>query len=214
MRYERKTAPIGLDATSTATYAGAVSGLAPGLLVSALPLADPNFDRSVVLLASHSESGAFGWVINGEQVMTLAELLSHTGLPCENWSERHPSTRGVSRGGPVGSQQVWLLYRTSQRLEGLDEQIDIGGDITASPSQAVLEAVANGLVPGSLRGVLGYAGWGPSQLESEIQQGAWFPTDAHASLVFDEPSHNLWSRAYERAGTSPIAFTSRVIGKA
>lgn len=191
-----------------------MSALAPGLLVSAPPLGDPHFERAVILLASHNESGAFGWVINGPQLMGLPELLRHTGLPAEGWEEAHPGTRGVSRGGPVGTQQVWLLYRTSQRLAEMEDQIDLGCGITASPSQAVLQAVAEGQVPASLRCVMGYAGWGPSQLENEIRKGAWLPTDAEASLVLDKQSTDLWTLAYQRAGTSPFAFTSRVIGQA
>lgn len=176
-------------------------------------MTDSLFNRSVVLLASHSETGAFGWILNGEQVMSFRELLTHTELPREGWPDSQPEVHGIRRGGPMGGEQVWLLYRTSEQLPGFDEQIDLGCDITASPSQAVLEAVARGQIPDSLRGIIGYAGWGPDQLEDEIKQGAWLPTDAHASLVFDEPSNTLWTRAYEYAGTSPLAFTTRVIGQ-
>jgi putative transcriptional regulator len=188
-----------------------MSELAPGLLVAAPPLEDPNFDRSVVLLASHGESGAFGWVINGERIMSLSELASHAGLKCE-----HPESgrSSVHIGGPVGREQVWLLYRTEERLHEVPDQFEVGLGITASPSQKVLEAMLRGAAPKSLRGVMGFAGWEPSQLEREIGRGSWLPTNAEASLVFDVSLESMWTQAYQRAGTSPIAFTSRVVGQA
>jgi putative transcriptional regulator len=74
--------------------------------------------------------------------------------------------------------------------------------------------LARGRAPSPLIGIAGYAGWGPSQLEDEILAGAWLPTDIDASLVFDLEGPETWLAAYERAGTSAIAFTSRVVGSA
>jgi putative transcriptional regulator len=187
-----------------------MSSLAPGLLVAAPPLGDPNFDRSVVLLAAHGPEGAFGWVINGRDVMTIDELLVRaeiTDVPID--------VRGAVRvGGPVAQEQVWLVYRTEDKIVDFEEQFDVGSGITASPSRKLLEAVAGGRAPTSLVGLVGYAGWAPAQLENEIRLGAWLPTEAHASLVFDVPRDEVWTAAYERAGMTPIAFTTRVVGSA
>jgi putative transcriptional regulator len=187
-----------------------MSVLAPGLLVAAPPLEDPNFDRSVVLLASHGKNGAFGWVINGERVMSLSELATHAGLECEHPQPAH----SIYVGGPVGREQVWLLYRTEERLHAVPDQFEVGVGITASPSQRVLEAILQGRAPKSLRGVMGFAGWEPSQLEREIGRGSWLPVSAEASLVFDVSLEDMWAQAYRRAGTSPMAFTTRVVGQA
>jgi putative transcriptional regulator len=62
--------------------------------------------------------------------------------------------------------------------------------------------------------VMGFAGWEPSQLEREIGRGSWLPTGADSSLVFDVSMEEMWAQAYRRAGTSPIAFTTRVVGQA
>ena len=185
--------------------------LAPGLLVAAPPLGDPNFDQSVVLLAAHGPEGAFGWVINGRDVMTLEELLERVEMKS---GKSRPLRGHVRLGGPVAQEQVWLVYRTEDKIVGVDEQFDIGCGITASPSRRMLEALADGSAPESLVGLLGYAGWAPSQLENEIRGGAWLPTDADASLVFDVPRHEVWTQAYERLGATPIAFTSRTVGSA
>jgi putative transcriptional regulator len=189
-----------------------MSALAPGLLIAAPPLCDPNFDRSVVLLASHGKNGAFGWVINGERIMSLSELAAHAGLECDHPPSSGCASSSVYLGGPVGREQVWLLYRTEERLQAVPDQFDVGFGITASPSQKVLEAILHGDAPKSLRGVMGFAGWEPLQLESEIARGSWLPVSAEASLVFDVSLEDMWAQAYRYAGTSPMAFTTRIVG--
>ncbi len=209
--FRTNSVEVGLDARRLRVYATHMSQLAPGLLLAAPPLGDPNFERSVVLLAAHGDSGAFGWVINGDELMTMSELLERTDVPAQ------PEIRaaGVVRsGGPVGSEQVWLLYPTSEKPEGIEDQFDIGCGITASSSRLMLGELAAGKAPRTVVGVAGYAGWGPSQLENEIRQGAWLPAEADASLLFSEDPTTLWLRAYERMGMSAIAFSSRVVGSA
>lgn len=187
-----------------------MSELAPGLLVTAPPLRDPNFDRSVVLLASHGETGAFGWIINGKAVMSLSELASRAGVKCD---ASDGADNRVQVGGPVGREQVWLLYRTADRLSSVPDQFEVSPGVTASSSHRVLEGMLRGTVPRSVRGLMGFAGWGASQLEREIGRGAWLPTRAEASLVFDVSPDDMWHQAYRRAGTSPMHFTSRVVGQ-
>jgi putative transcriptional regulator len=191
---------------------GAMSAgsLAPGFLVAAPPLGDPNFDRSVVLLAAHGPDGAFGWVLNGREVMTLGELLVRAELVAETLE----LSGSVRVGGPVSPDQVWLVYRSDQRFAAFDGQLEVGQGVVASASRRVLEAIVEGDVPESLMALVGYAGWAPGQLENEIRAGAWLPTELEASLVFDVPRDTLWQAAYERAGTTPIAFTSRTVGSA
>jgi putative transcriptional regulator len=187
-----------------------MSVLAPGLLVAAPPLGDPNFDRSVVLLAAHGPDGAFGWIINGRELMTLPELLVRAEI-----SDSLIEAPGAVRvGGPVSPEQVWLVYRTDDRLPDVEGQFEVGQGITASASRKVLEAVAHGYAPTHLLGLVGYAGWAPMQLENEIRAGAWLPTDVDAAIVFEVPPSETWTRAYERVGTTPIAFTTRTVGSA
>lgn len=187
-----------------------MSALAPGLLVAAPPLGDPNFDRSVVLVAAHGDEGAFGWIINGRDVMTLAELLQRTEI-----TDRRLDVPGVVRlGGPVSPEQVWLVYRTEDRLDGVEGQFEVGCGITATASRRVLEALADGFCPRDIVGFVGYAGWAPSQLENEIRGGAWLPTDVDAGVVFDVPRDEAWTAAYARVGATPMAFTSRTVGSA
>jgi putative transcriptional regulator len=186
------------------------SPLSPGLLVAAPPLGDPNFDRSVVLLAAHGPEGAFGWIVNGRHVMTVQELLVRADV-----TDREITVPGIVRvGGPVAPEQVWLVYRNNHKLAGVEGQFEVGDGIVATASRKVLELIAEGTSPEGVIGYIGYAGWAPSQLEDEILAGAWLPTDVHAELIFDVPADDAWAKAYERAGTSPMAFTSRTVGSA
>lgn len=187
-----------------------MSSLAPGLLVAAPPLGDPNFDRSVVLLAAHGPDGAFGWVINGPTLMTIAELLVRADV-----TDRLVDVPGnVRTGGPVSPEQVWLIYKAEDRFQDIDGQFPVGDTIVASASRRVLEALATGTSAGSLMGVAGYAGWAPSQLEGEIRAGAWLPIDLDPALVFDVPPDKAWEQAFTNVGASPMAFASRTVGSA
>jgi putative transcriptional regulator len=184
--------------------------LAPGLLLAAPPLADPNFERSVVLLSAHGPEGAFGWVLNGQESITLSELVVRAQL-----AERAPAVSGVTRiGGPVSPEQVWLLYPAGALPAELEGQLEVAPGIIASASRKVLEVVAEGRVPRGLITLLGYAGWGPWQLENEIKSGAWLPTDVTPDVVFDTPPAELWGRAYQRVGATPMSFTTRTVGSA
>jgi putative transcriptional regulator len=186
------------------------SALAPGLLLAAPPLADPNFERSVILLSAHGPEGAFGWVLNGQESMPLAELLVRAKL-----AEAPPKIEGVARyGGPVSQEQVWLLYPSGALPAALEGQMEVAPGITASASRKVLERLAQGPLPRGLITLMGYAGWAPWQLENEIKSGAWLPTDVTAEVVFDTAPGELWGRAYQRIGASPMAFTTRTVGSA
>ncbi len=188
--------------------------LAPGLLIASPPLGDPRFDRSVVLLASHDEEGAFGWVINGEKVLSLGELLAQAELRTKSPREFKPAAVQVLRGGPVSTQQVWLLFPEGKTEDEVEHQTKVAPGIVATASRDILEFLAQGHEIKGLRAFAGYAGWGPGQLEAEIQAGAWLPGDVSTELLFETPPHEVWARAYQLQGTSPLAFTTRTIGSA
>ncbi len=189
---------------------GGMSSIAPGLLVAAPPLGDPNFDRSVVLLAAHGPEGAFGWVINGRELMSMSDLLVRADV-----TSTPPNVHGVVRvGGPVSQEQIWLVYRNEDKFDEVEGQFDVGPKILATASRRVLEALGEGRHHGNVIGLAGYAGWAPSQLENEIRQGAWLPTDIDPAVVFDVPPDEAWQRAYQLVGATPMSFTTRTVGLA
>lgn len=193
----------------------ATNDLAPGLLLAAPRLGDPNFERTVVLLGRHEPDGSLGWVINGRALPAVRDLLESSGLvPLGvKLPETGPFMLPARLGGPVGPSSGWLLYR--RMPEPMAGEIDVGPDLAVSGDASALVAVMRGQGPRDFRLLIGYAGWGPGQLEGEVRAGGWLPTALDSALVFDTPAERLWDAAYRRfIGTAPAAFTSTRRGSA
>ena len=188
--------------------------LAPGMLLAAPSLRDPNFAHSVVLLGRAGDEGALGWVINGRELMTVRELLTSSELipPGQAIPDTPAFASAVRVGGPVAPAAGWLLYR---RLpEALPGEITIGADLGITGEVLAFNALLEGGGPVDFRMLLGCAGWAPGQLEAEIGAGAWLPTSVAPALVMDGQASFVWDEAYHLSvGTEPAAF-SRHRGKA
>ena len=163
------------------------------LLVATPELTDPNFFRTVLLLLEHGAQGSLGIVLNRP---TRAELA--TTLP--DWSALIAEPARFFLGGPVEPQAVIGLGRCldAPPTEAWQPVLgDVGVvDLQAGPAAA----------PPSLREVRvfnGYAGWGASQLESELIAGGWLVTDAEPGDGFTSSPDALWSRAQRRPQRNP-----------
>jgi putative transcriptional regulator len=183
--------------------------LAPGLLLAAPSLRDPNFEKSVVLLGRHDGEGALGWVINGQEIAPVQELLRASELLPATFSPPDlPAFKRLARvGGPVAPATGWLIYR---RLPvALPGEIEVG-DLAVTGEASAFQTIAEGGEPTDFRLVLGCAGWGPGQLESEISAGAWLPATLEVDLVFDTFAAATWADAYQRTvGAVPAVFSSK-----
>lgn len=177
--------------------------LAPGLLVAALPLTDPNFAKSLVLLVAHGEEGALGIVVNGDkEVASIGDLLEQLGLTEDG--SKHPEA--VRVGGPVQQEIGWIVYRPSATpCEG---EIKLSDRIAVTQSREVLASIGRNEGPSVYAAFLGYSGWAPGQLEEEIRQGAWLPVDLDDAIVFEVPVEKRWAAAFKGAGVLPAAFMS------
>lgn len=193
------------------------SVLAPGFLIASPPLGDPNFDKTVVLLAVHGESGALGFVVNRPAPMTLGELLSFAGYGSE---VKDPAP--VYLGGPVQPSSGWILC-LDPALEPTDAGvIPVGSRVRVTSSRSAFDALAADAVRGAMAPdlrrrtvLLGYSGWGPGQLEREIAAGAWLPTPMDEGVLFDVAAEQRWEQAYALLGLTPIEMMSmRSIGEA
>jgi putative transcriptional regulator len=157
------------------------------LLVATPPLVDPNFDRSVVLMLEHGDDGALGIILNRPTDSTLATVLP-------DW-HAHASAPGVVfSGGPVAPEAVIALARGGAATDAgwvsvLDDvgSVDVGRD----PDDL-------GFRLDALRVFVGYAGWGPGQLESELAEEAWFVVPTLPSDPFSARPENLWRDVLRR----------------
>ncbi len=158
------------------------SPLSGRLLVATPLLGDPNFDRTVVLMLEHSEEGALGVVLNRPSEIEL------TG-PLPDWGRLAAPPSVVFVGGPVSQGAVIALARVESDHDGdgwsrvlpLVGVLDLNKDLDAM-----------GIEVEEVRVFTGYAGWGPGQVEGEIEEGAWFVVDADpADAMADDPD-SLW----------------------
>lgn len=192
------------------------TSLAPGLLLAAPRLGDPNFERTVVLMGHHDSRGALGWVLNGRALVSVRQLLHDASLVPHGVSlPETPSFDAVVRvGGPVLSGSAWLVFERGEGVPVYEGEHALGGDFFATGARAAIEAIARGEGPQLFRLLLGYAGWGPGQLEGEIRVGAWLPASVDPGMLRSLDAEDLWDAAYKGMGTSPLAFTSTRGGSA
>lgn len=170
--------------------------LAPSLLVAMPQLQDPNFSRSVVLLCEHQEQGAMGLVINRSTDTKASEIVQ-----LEPPIERDSGIE-VWIGGPVDPARGWLLL-----TENLGDGIEVSPGLYLSASREVLRRVIEGSHGSQrCRFLVGYAGWGPKQLDSELAASAWLTVPVDTELMFDTPSEALWEVAIRRLGIDPRAL--------
>jgi putative transcriptional regulator len=179
-----------------------IEGLAPGFLVAMPQLQDPNFVRSVVLMLKSTSAGAFGLVINRVGQLNVADLCEQQDIPYAGSRQRR-----VMIGGPVEQDSHLLVLHGEDALygPGAEQEMVIAPEIRLVTAVEGLRSLA-GRSEGRYRCYLGYAGWGPEQLQHELSQGAWLPLSCDAGYVFDEAPSAVWSKALRRAGIDPISL--------
>jgi len=180
-------------------------GLAPGFLVAAPALADPNFAGSLVLMAEHHGEGALGFVVNRPAPISVADVLVGVDEGLGRDAQAAGRADGVVLvGGPVQPERLWILFRPGGAdLEGavaLGEELALGG------SRELLEGLVRAASPRPFLLLLGYAGWAPMQAENEIAAGAWVPMPLSSDLVFEVPLDKRWQTAVRRLGLDPGEF--------
>jgi putative transcriptional regulator len=166
-----------------------------GYLLIALPtLQDSNFEHSVVYLASHSDEGAMGVILNYPSAIALGQVFEQLEIPvAAPGVEEEP----VFSGGPVQQEQGFVLHSPERLWE---HSLTINDYSALTSSRDVLEAIAGGTGPGHFRMMLGYAGWGAGQLESELAEDAWLTAPASPELLFQTDFTDLREAAARALG--------------
>ncbi|SER67433.1 putative transcriptional regulator [Tranquillimonas rosea] len=175
-----------------------------GKLLIAMPgMGDPRFDRSVIFLCAHSEDGAMGLIVNKPSSgVTFAELLEQLSID----PGMSPREIRVYFGGPVDTGRGFVLHSADYGTNSSTLHVDDSFGMTATLD--VLEDISEGRGPDNAILALGYAGWGPGQLEDEIRGNGWLTADASGEIVFDGNDEAKWSAALRTLGIDPVLLSS------
>jgi putative transcriptional regulator len=170
------------------------ASLAPVLLVSMPQMADPNFSKTVILLAEYGVHGAFGLVVN-RRMDAPAKKVVTSDQPLTIHPKVHLYT-----GGPVEPTRAWIL--TSSR-EFDAEALEVLPGVYLSASPALVRQTLESAPDPSVRMVVGYSGWGAGQLDVELAESSWLLAPVEADLIFSTPIDRMWETAIRRLGAEP-----------
>jgi putative transcriptional regulator len=178
-------------------------GYLDGQMLIAMPaMLDDRFARSLIYVCAHSSEGAMGIVVNHPAPnINFSDLLVKLDVIPAADVIRLPSRAGVVRvlrGGPVETERGFVLHSADFFIENSTLPIDDGICLTATLD--ILKAIARGDGPASAILALGYAGWAPGQLESEIQGNGWLHCAPDADLIFGTDIGGKYERALKKIG--------------
>ena len=168
-------------------------------LIAMPALQDPNFSRTVTYVFGHDEDGAMGLVINRPTGFNLGTVLDQAGVETTDDAGGDAARQlPVMEGGPVMKERGFVLHRPAGEWE---HALAVEGeDIAVAMSRDILDALIAGRGPRDVLVALGYAGWGPGQLEYEVGQNAWLSGPADFGIVFEAPFDERWELATRALG--------------
>ncbi|MBI1179469.1 MAG: YqgE/AlgH family protein [Alphaproteobacteria bacterium] len=179
-----------------------------GKLLLAMPnMGDPRFERAVICMCEHSEQGAMGIIVNQPaDHIDFPELMQQLQIPTPG----ECAQVGIFTGGPVEPNRGFVLHSADYLHE---TTLVISELVALSATVDILKALARGDGPRHSLLALGYAGWGPGQLEAEIQENAWLHTEVDTDLVFGTEAALKWPLAMAKLGID-VSMLSPVAGHA
>ena len=170
-------------------------GFITGQLLVAMPaMRDPRFTRTVIYMCPHTTDRAMGLIINRlVGSLSFPDLLQQLGIPTSPASEHIR----IRNGGPVETGRGFVLHSADYRD---DATLNVGDTVGLTATLDILRDIAAGHGPKRSLLALGYAGWGPGQLDSEIQSNAWLCVPADDELIFDDKLTDKWERSIGKIG--------------
>ena len=163
--------------------------------IIAMPgLMDENFNQAVTFICEHDDNGTFGIIINRESEITLDDVMQQMKIPY------HPDKANavqVFNGGPVQANRGFVLHRP---IGNWDSSLIVNDSIALTTSRDILEAIADNKGPDDNIITLGYAGWGPGQLEQEMADNTWLSCPAEEQIIFNTPIEERWQAAADLIG--------------
>ena len=179
------------------------SGYLTGQLLIAMPnMRDPRFEKSVIYMCVHNAEGAVGLVVNRQiDSITFPDLLKQLNIEPSDSAPNLP----IHFGGPVETGRGFVLHSAEYGQTGT---IMVGDRVGLTATVDILKDMAARRGPKNSLLALGYAGWGPGQLDIEIQANSWLHAPADESIVFDQAHDTKWERAIGRLGIDARMLSS------
>lgn len=180
-----------------------------GKMLIAMPgIGDDRFDNAIILICAHAEDFAMGLVLNKPmEGLTLPELLDQLNVPLT----AHGPDGTVLDGGPVGRDQGFVLHSDDFNCE--ETTMRVTPNLCLTATRDILHAIASDAPPRHSVLALGYAGWGPGQIEMELSENVWLVCECDNDLVYAQDHTHKWEAALEQIGISP-AFLQAEAGRA
>lgn len=177
---------------------GAGAGYLTGQLLIAMPnMRDPRFEKTVIYMCVHNADGAMGLVVNKQiDSISFPQLLEQLEIETP---DSPPGIR-IHFGGPVESGRGFVLHSADYGKSGT---IAVDKAVALTATVDILRDMAERRGPSRCILALGYAGWGPGQLDGELQQNAWLNVTADETLIFGEDVERTWERAIAKIGIDP-----------
>jgi len=174
-------------------------------LISMPQLKDDSFFKTVTLICQHDQDGALGIVVNRLTSYTLGGIFKQLEItPCLTVDDDIP----VFEGGPV-HKESGLIVHSYDPAKLWQSTLQISASLALTSSRDILEDIARGQGPEKYIMSLGYAGWGPSQLENEVLSNAWITVPTDESLLFDTEIQGKWHRAANLIGVDLNLLTAQ-----
>ena len=177
------------------------TSLAGQVLIAMPSMGDARFSQTVIYMCAHSRDGAMGIVVNRPLAQpSFDDLLKQLKI------DPVPPARtvGLCSGGPVENGRGFVLHTTDWTDEA---SLKVDGKLALTASLDILKAIAIGGGPEKGILALGYAGWGPGQLDSEMQQNAWLSAPADLGVIFDAEHNTKWRRALAVLHVDPMMLS-------
>lgn len=180
-----------------------ITDLTGKILIAMPDMGDPRFDRAVIYMCSHASDGSMGLIINKPTPeVSFADLLEQLSIKDDDIT----TDVRIHFGGPVETGRGFVLH-TSDYKSGAGT-MEVSDDFAMTATLDILEDIATGGGPRRSMLALGYAGWGPSQLEGELQRNGWLVCDANEDLLFGRAAEHKWTAALKSLGIDPLMLSA------
>ena len=171
-------------------------------LIATPQMPDPRFKEQVIYICSHNDQGAMGLIVNHPSEYSLLEIFKSANL--DYYKEDLPP---IYIGGPVEVEAAFFLYSSEYVAQ---YELEISDDVSMSRDPQILHDIAAGIGPQSYIFVLGYSGWGPGQLESELTMNGWLALPARKDILFDTADDEKWKKAAMQFGIDISLYTDEI----